>query len=382
MTVSVTFENIRFDAGNRLSIDVVDSGRGRSCLWFQLPTPVRPRDDVIALCLATLCGKGYDTVELDLVYSERCAQSLRKITGAEVTAPSGPEYYRRRGSTVGLNFSGGFDSLAVLEMMPQDTALVSLDFGGRFARERASFGTFATNIVATNLVDLGWHRNSWEFMAVGTILLSDQLDLGAYTFGTVMEASRDFLAGSGSFVPAVIEACAYLGLTSYNPVRGFTEIGTLAIAARSYASSFVAVAESVANEPEAKYTRKVLMMTAVAERFHLDLPIPDLPVARAWYDWGDDFANDFLAPYLISVLGVDRVQAMYKSDLPADILDLAGSARLSLYERFNPEIVSASAGPLAPRAYETAASCGVFAYDRTDWDELGQLAALLSGATQ
>lgn len=380
MSASVTFENIRFDAGNRLSIDVVDSVRGNSCLWFQLPTPVRPRDDVIALCLATLCGKVYDSVEFDLVYSERCAQSLRKITGAEVTAPSGPEYYRRRGATAALNFSGGFDSLAVLEMMPQDTALISLDFGGRFARERASFSNFATNIVATNLVDLGWHRNSWEFMAVGTILLRDQLDLGTYAFGTVMEASRDFLAATGSFVPAVIEACAYLGLTSHNPVRGLTEIGTLAVAARSYASTFASVAESVANAPEAKYTRKILMMTAVAERFHLDLPIPELPSARAWYDWGDDFANDFLAPYLVSVLGVERVQGMYKTALPADVLDFATSARLRLYERFNPEIVAASAGPLAPRAYEVAAACGVFSYDRTDWAELEQLAALLSGA--
>lgn len=49
-----------------------------------------------------------------------------------------------------LNFSGGFDSLAALYLMPEDTKLVAIDFGGWFEREKEFFKQFHPYTLKTN----------------------------------------------------------------------------------------------------------------------------------------------------------------------------------------------------------------------------------------
>src|SRR5699024_6541660 len=87
-----------------------------------------------------------------------------------------------------LNFSGGFDSMAALALEP-NAHLVSLDFGGRFSRERQFFEKFQPNIIETNLVDLKLNRYSWTFMGIGALLFRDELNISSYAFGSIMAGS-------------------------------------------------------------------------------------------------------------------------------------------------------------------------------------------------
>ncbi|MDK6689940.1 hypothetical protein QP246_10950, partial [Aerococcus urinae] len=85
---------------------------------------------------------------------------------------------------------GGFDSIAAKELLdPDKTILISLDFGGRFAREAVFFDNFPTLTVRTNLVTEKFHRHSWAFMALGAILASPTLGLDVLSFGSILEAS-------------------------------------------------------------------------------------------------------------------------------------------------------------------------------------------------
>ncbi|WP_186312227.1 hypothetical protein, partial [Staphylococcus epidermidis] len=107
-----------------------------------------------------------------------------------------------------------------LALLPADTKLVSLDFGGGFAREREFYQQFKPASIATNFRAEGFAENSWSFMGIGTILLRDYLDLGTLSFGAILEASpwnfqRDLIFGGG---PQPWFKAA--GLNQVNPALG------------------------------------------------------------------------------------------------------------------------------------------------------------------
>src|SRR5699024_12658626 len=100
---------------------------------------------------------------------------------------------RRAGFRSALNFSGGFDSLAARVLEPH-AELISLDFGGRFSRERKFFERFDPYVLETNLVDIGLNRYAWSFMGIGSLLMRYELQLGAYSFGSIMAGAGSRLA--------------------------------------------------------------------------------------------------------------------------------------------------------------------------------------------
>lgn len=372
---SIRFFDTRLQ-GQRLETKV-DRGEGDEPLWFELPFEFTPRNDLIALTFVTLCGKRYESIELDLPISERCVTTLTQMSEAELAAPAGPAFYRRNGHRTALGFSGGYDSLAATEFMPDDAALISLDFGGRFARERQFFERFDTNIIASNFVELGFHRNSWAFMTIGHILLRDVLELSQYSFGTILEASSAFLNRNYEHHLLRLPAMQYLNMTLFNPVAGLTEITTLAIVLMRQPSVVRDCLSSVANVGEAKYFRKHLMVSAVAKHLGMDVDLPKRPEGRHWYSFGDDFANDFLSPFLIRYCGPDAVAEMYSHDLPQELLDYSQNARPELYLRHNLTITDAMPDDHRSSVLRTLAALNIAPYGRDQWRELNDLQKLM-----
>lgn len=334
-------------------------------LRFRLPHAFAPAPDLVASAFATLCGTGFDRVRIDLPLGPRTRGRLEEALATPLDSGDGTDVDREPGRRHILNFSGGFDSLAARAVLPE-ADLVSLDFGGRFARERPLFELFRPHIVETNLVDLGLNRNHWSFMGVGAILLRDELDLGTYSFGSVQAGSLPKLF-TGPVDQHRTRMAAAPDMRIMNPVSGLCEIGAMMIAVLSEPELPVRVLESVAHPGETKHHRKHLMLRAVAARLGLDLTLPPSTPPRALARWGANFADDLSALYCLSVLGPEAVAGAYDGGIPETVVERITRTDLSFMERFNPH---AHAGlPLETRAdlHARLIRLGVLPYERTDW---------------
>ncbi|GAB3296454.1 hypothetical protein EK0264_15075 [Epidermidibacterium keratini] len=366
--------------GTRLQTTVRRDDDEEMVLWFELPWEFRPHDDLINLTLATLCGKLYDTVRLDLPASERCQATLRRITDAEVVCAQAAPFFRGNGDRTALAFSGGFDSLAAREFMPPEAELVALDFGGRFARERRFFERFEPHIVATNLVDVGMHRASWAFMTVGHILLRDVLRIERCSFGSVLEASKAFLAPAYRHQFARLPAFEYLGISIFNPVAGLTEIATVMTVLKSQPDLVSDCLESVATRGEGKYYRKQLMVRAVSHALGVSTDIADMPEPRNWFGLGDDFATDFLSPYLLAHTSTEQLAGLYSDEIPLEVLEFADQPNLDFFTRLNTTITEAEHARERQETFAHGARFDIQPYGRDDWQQLGRWRAAMVAA--
>ena len=245
-------------------------------LWFRLPYAFTPAPDLIAAVYAGLCGEVFDEVQIDLPIGPRLSAAMEKMTGARVEHAPSTDLSREPGTAQALNFSGGFDSLAARLIMPE-AHLVSLDFGGRFARERPVYSRFPTHIVETNLVDLGLNLHGTEaFMSSAGILLRDELDLAVLGSGDIQASSLP-AAFTGPVPQRTTPVAEVLGLGPASPVAGVSEAGTMLVCARRRPELLLDVLASVAHRGEVKYHRKRLLLEAVARRAGLDLALPDPP---------------------------------------------------------------------------------------------------------
>lgn len=238
MSETIRFDDIKItDSG--FSCNVKSSLREKSDeLTFELCAPEgeklqAPSTDAIAYTLSTLCGTTYGTIHMDLEITEECREKLKAFTKAEVIVPAciqKVEQETAEKNAVVLNFSGGFDSLAAMSLMPKDTRLVAVDFGGWFERETDFFEKFSPYVLRTNFRKLKYDRESWTFMGAGSLLFSESLNAKYNIFGTILEASANQMTENP--VNAIRQETmpfSGLGLQDMRVVNGLTEVGTAMI---------------------------------------------------------------------------------------------------------------------------------------------------------
>lgn len=336
-------------------------------LWFRLPYAFTPAPDLLAAVFAGLCGAVFDEVQIDLPIGPRLSAAIEEMTGARVEHAPGTDRSREPGTAQALNFSGGFDSLAARLIMPE-AHLVSLDFGGRFARERPVYSRFPTHIVETNLVDLGLNLHGTEaFMSSAGILLRDELDLAVLGSGDIQASSLP-AAFTGPVPQRTTPVAEVLGLGPASPVAGVSEAGTMLVCARRRPELLLDVLASVAHRGEVKYHRKRLLLEAVAQRAGLDLALPDLPVLGQPRRWGAVFADDLAALYVLRVLGPEAASLLYNEEgIPGPVLERIPATSLAFMERFNPQAYAGLPPELLGEWYARLLRLGVPPYERQDW---------------
>lgn len=361
----IRFWNVRRSPAGLVEIDADVDGTVHE-LRFDLGVAHVPADDLVALALGMLSGRKFERVAIEgLRAPASCRKVIETLTGATVEIEEGPAPERDRGTTPVLGFSGGFDSLTALLMMPPGHKLYSFDFGGKFARERPFFERFDTRIVETNLVDEGFNRFHWEFMYTAPVLLHDLFRTDYLAMGSIfgMAAQQLLTAEPGKGVSPTL-AQQYLGITPYSPVQGLTEIGTAGLVLEHYPELVVDSLKSLANLKEGKYTRKILSLWAYQASQGQDL-WPELPKAGPWYQWGKGFTEDFISMFMIKHLGIERVQAIYKTPIPAEAVEVAMDLSLEFYLKVYPAgslgrddefvpLVEAITGPTLRGGYEAA----------------------------
>lgn len=351
----------------------------KAVLRIELPYSYTPADDLLATTLACMCGSKYRRIVMDLAIPDSCKQMIERFSGADVTVSSAPEIRRRPGRARALNFSGGLDSLAAWSLMP-GCELISLDFGGRFSREEAFFRRFNPHTFRTNLVDIGLNRNHWSFMAIGSILLRDELDIGTYAFGEIMgAASSTHLDKPADQSKTNLPQGSYLGMSVFKPSAGLTEIGAIQLGLRRFGGLIPRALQSVALPPEEKYLRKYLMVTAVTreEGFSFELIEPEARPARA--KWGDNYANDLSSMFIGKILGANAASATYVDGVPEAVLRFISASSLSFFTRVNPHAYGGLPKNDLPGIYQTLLDSAIEPYHLNDWKELAEAVRLLKG---
>lgn len=375
---SIRFEGLRVTDSQRLDIECVTDSAVTG-LWFEFSEPVVLSNDNIAAALTTLCGKAFTDVHFGFDTSETALTYAKAMTGANVTntgkAPRATP--PRRGGL--LSFSGGFDSLAALCLMPEGTSLVSMDFGGRFARERTFFENFPTTTVSTNVLDTGLHRNSWSFMGAGAILLGDHHRAEYHTFGSILEAGPDNMrvspvaARNDTFPPFKA-----VGYTNAPFVAGLTEIGTLLVMARYRRDHIRESLSSLASPGEEKLYRKQVLAQVVADRVGVDIPLNLTPKPpQPHFDFGQNFALDLLSLYVAKYAGAETASEMV-SNIPPEMMTLAKTLDLTFFERANTTLYQNFPAPLMGGLASRLAQAKIPFYTEKDWVEFRQVREALA----
>lgn len=349
-------------------------------LWFKFDRDVEVSSTQVALAMATLSGTKYDQVEFDFEVDKRAIQTIAKATRAEIAAiPT--EQPRPITSDSGnvLSFSGGFDSLSAWRLMPNDTHLVSLDFGGWFEREAEFFRDFDTLVITTNARSEPTRttpltRNHWSFMAMGAILTAKHFNVRYHTFGQILGES---MARAPQNVPT-LTVLSELGYIEAGYSRGLTEVGTAAVVLQSDPQRVLESLRSLAGPRDRKLYRKTALSTILANRLGVDLTVPSMDFDKSpKIAFGDDYASSLSALYCIAKGHLDSIEGLFES-IPLDVRNFAKSSKFDFMERVNWDAYAGFPRDLKPELCEHFIRYGLEPYSERDWEEVKLARELLA----
>lgn len=346
---------------------------------IRLPYSFEPAPDLIAATFVSIVGRAFEQIHLDIPIGAEQHKQLERWTESRIVARPGEDLRRKRGRNTALNFSGGFDSMAARILMP-DAELISLDFGGRFARERVFFEKFQPHIIETNLVDIGLNRYSWTFMSIGSLLMRDELDISTYSFGSIMASSAQTLVHSSiNQRKTGVFAADYLGMQVANPVAGLSEIASMRIVALEHPHLLKDILESVALPREEKFLRKHQMLTAVAHDLRRDIAPPqDMPKRPKGMQWGYSAATDLSSLYTMAALGVGRVLPSYPDGIPDNFVEYARSHDMSFMNKINPHAYTGAPSELVASWYYRLINLGIQPFSKEDWTDMADVMRLFN----
>ncbi|WP_431711864.1 hypothetical protein [Glutamicibacter uratoxydans] len=375
--MKITVDNFEVDNDSILSFRT-SVGLEERILTFSLPERFVPANDLIALAFTTLCGTKYDEIVFDLPISRKVRKSIEGITKSSVKAPLQdlPQSAPPSENYV-LNFSGGFDSLAALAVMPDTVKLASMDFGGAFEREAKFFSRFETTTVKTNFRKEGFARNHWTFMGVAPILLRDYFKAHSYSFGSILEGSVWNLQRK-RFANKAQPVFAAAGLRMFNPILGLTEMGAIQLLQHYSHGLAKASLESLAAPGSEKFKRKALLFDAI-ESLHSGGKISDIQMKNITPElkFGTNLPSDFRTLYMVKKFGIE-VASLISEDIPKKVFEFTHKKSLNFYERLNPTFTQSWTTSEKIRVYSKCLDAGIDLYTEEDFEEYRECIEFLS----
>lgn len=223
-----------------------------------------------------------------------------------------------------LGFSGGFDSLAAKQVLPNNTQCVSIEYGGAFQRESDFFKMLDTTIIKWDLRN--YRDNSypkfkesmnWRFMVAPITLFRGKGNKAniIISTGTILEASPFWFTSDKR---KVFESYSDFGLgkgvSLINPLAGITEYSTTKIVLNSFDDSFVFNSlKSLAPLDSFKYHRKICLIAAVKNDYS------NVPIPKERHKLGSSFADDLFTLYFCWKFGLAWAKKFYAENIPDDI---------------------------------------------------------------
>lgn len=353
-------------------------------LFFSLrPETHTLHHDAIACALATMCGRSYGNVYLELTISDKTKALLEDFTGAKWhTLGSIPAIQLQESNKqIMLNFSGGFDSLAAKALLPDDTKLVAVDFGGWFEREAKFFKQFEPYTLTTNFRKLKYDREDWTFMGVGACLFAQALGAKYNVFGTIFEANTDTINDQPKCACSLdTMPFSALGLKDMRVTNGLTEVATVMLVTYYYPEHVQASLKSLAAVGSEKLYRKQVLTDIVCKRYrrqvdHIELAVP--VKEKVAVPFGVNFALDFLALYELKYAGIEVVSNTV-TDVPPEAIELVNRLGMRFYERLNTNFLPTIPKDMRQNYLDKLHAAGIVEYDENDWQEMREVRKLLA----
>lgn len=367
--MKISFENILQSEGY-IRADYQDDNNSHF-IEFKLSVPIFVREDLIAIALATLCGSKYDVISMELTVSMITKEYIERFTNAQVqmNTTNYSMVIAKTSHKHTLNFSGGFDSLASLALMPQNSSLVSMNFGGHFKREMSMIEKFNSHIVTTNILETDFRKNSWLFMLIGSILYKDYLDTSYNVSGGVIGAS--FLKNS-KFInnyntPTLISGS---NMKSIPYTLSLSEIAAIKVAAHNYPDLMDTSLISLANPKEEKRFRKQMLLEIEIERSNLDITLSNAVQApkKPHFNWGENILLDHLALYVIKYRGYDDA-LLTVNNIPEDAKKLVEKLELTFFDRYFTDVLKFIPKKFHKNYINALIDSDIRPFEKNDWKE-------------
>lgn len=374
-----SFYDIKWNS-RRLEVTGEFEDKGKLNLWFEASLDWVLSDDIIASALTSLCEKKYNEIFFDLDCNKNVVDSIRRFTGAKVRCRNerNIEMISGGGNAYAINFSGGFDSLAAYCLMPQNTYLISMDFGKKFERERFFFEKFNPIIVKSNFRQYGFERHSWTFMAIGSILFSQTLNLKYDIWGTILEATwwqmvRNPVAGNN----VCTQPMSGIGLLDARITNAFTEVGTAMIVTKYLPDMVNESLRSLSDGGTEKLYRKWLLTDIICRKYKRNVQLKSVDLPKKRVEWGTYLALDFLAIYELKNVSRDIVEnTVY--NIPDEALELVKKLNLDFYERMNTNFIGTIPQEILSIYMEKVLGANILPYTEADWAEFDLVVGMLS----
>ena len=359
-----------------------------SSVHFAVPPGFRVHNDSVAAALLTLVGKTCTTVSFNFPVSQHCADILSAYYGLAEIASIDPSLEPRQpGRFLGLNFSGGLDSVAVWvvlrELLGEEIKVIHADYGPFYVREqRATSGYHKDVDCATDIRTQGFDEQG-RFLAAAPLLFADDADLGSVTHGNPyfhypplhIESSVDgtpprFLEHDAVFAAG--------GLAELHLIRGLMTWSTLTMLVASAPERVEAALYASARPGTVKHAIKALALRDTFER--LGQPLPE--ALRRWTPprqlpaFGERLDVDTWALYFLRTRGRAFVDTFVRG---LDRLDLSQLDELSydFFFRYNSSLLQVIPEPLRRRFTSVLHSFDIYPYRERDWRDLDRYRSFL-----
>lgn len=376
--MKIKFENIINKSGY-IRADYEDNENSHF-IEFKLDIPLKVRNDLIAYSLAMLCGTKYNEIYMDLKIRKETKSNIETFTNAKLNCQIDTSIFigtKSQGNHT-LNFSGGFDSLAALSLVPKNTSLVSMDFGSHFSREKVMFEIFDSMKVSTNIIETNFRKNTYLFMIIGTILYKDYLNTDFNIYGDVIGA---WFLKNTSYIkkyktPFIIRK---IGMNNIPYSVGLSEIGAIKLATNYYPDMMNQSLNSLANPNEEKRIRKQLFLESFLNKNNKYINITnkvDFP-SVPFNNWGDNILLDHLSLYLIKFSGY-RTANKILANIPTEAVKLVDSLDLNFYEKYYTDAIKYIPKHYRNHFYEKLGSADVQFFEENDWIEYRKTLNFLS----
>ena len=346
-------------------------------IYFEFNCENSVSDSALACSFIALIMNSYEKIYIDLPLSKSLLHFLRaglksEITCKEEVAETVGSRDKANLNNIALLFSGGFDSLAAMNLFsPGRLKLISMDYGGVFADEKLCFSQFKTYNVATNCRSSLFFKYSSKFyvpaFSIGAILYAEKLGIGYAASGDILEAFHDFNCTFPNFVfPG-----SYFNIRQVRPTFGLTEVGTAMIVKEMLHPAIINTAiNSLAKPGSTKRLRKDVLLNFVGG----ECPINYI---KNPLKFGRDYVMDFLFLHVYkhnSSLGEKMV-----TFVPDEVLDFISCHKLDFYKKVNPKSLRNIPDDINMNFFlDILYKCGISIYNTEDFKELYEVRSLLA----
>lgn len=344
--MNIHFEQISFDSlSNKINISIkIDDEL--HFVYFKIKEGYfNLSSRFVAMLVGSICGKNYTGISINFPLPEHYISFLSYFTGAQITVPFKNEVLGlvyKKPLKYCLSFSGGFDSLAAFCLLKnKDVKCVSMDFGGKFKRERSFFEKFDTNIVETNFLESKLQKNHWTFMGIGLLIMSEFYQIENYVFGGIIQNSFINFTKKSTFKNQSIGMFPLAGMKALPVVQGLTEVGTILIILENFSKDEVMKSLfSLSNFKEFKLFRKYLLLCS-ADYAYYDKEIMESMIPRTKLDISlqKNQGELFLLMFILKNYKGDflDIQKGFES-IDSEILNFTKNNDLSFYGKYNTDV--------------------------------------------